>query len=297
MPRFTLAETDAEHKLGAYLHYADASFAGSRPFKAATAAKQEGLLYERYTSREAQQQQDKDSGSAALTSLQTRYLRPVKGTQPPIKTTRMLTLPKVPQPPMRALPNGVPVSRIEHHSARRGARSPPRYGSPQPTQQQQQQDSSPRYGSPSQNIVQSQGTELEAFLAELGSIEALAPQPSQSRLAKPGPSQGGSPGVSGGGASSAAAPGMPLQRMTSTVLKPKSMMPGEGLGGSSAPPAALSAQSVSAAAAALRQKSIAGRAGASRLELLASQPGQTSGKTGEPLLDDAFYSALQDHFR
>ncbi|KAG2482099.1 hypothetical protein HYH03_018955 [Edaphochlamys debaryana] len=104
---------------GAYLSLPDGSFAGSAPLKAAPT--QEGLLFERYNRRER----------ADLPELQLRYLRPPGAIAPP--QPRLLSkVPKPAAPPMRALPNGIPASRLERMSSRRRSRSPPRLYQPQP---------------------------------------------------------------------------------------------------------------------------------------------------------------------
>ncbi|GIL78389.1 hypothetical protein Vretifemale_7804 [Volvox reticuliferus] len=98
---------------GAYLALPDGSFAGSAPLRGVPIT--EGLLFEKYSRK---------SQAVDLPELQLRYIRP--GTVAPREPRPLRPVPRQPPPPTRALPNGIPASRLERLSARRRDRSPPR---------------------------------------------------------------------------------------------------------------------------------------------------------------------------
>ncbi|GFR49099.1 hypothetical protein Agub_g10895 [Astrephomene gubernaculifera] len=100
---------------GAYLALPNGSFAGTAPLRGVPTT--EGLLFERYSRRH--QVED-------LPELQLRYLRPPGAMVPRHQSRPLKRVPRQPQPPARALPNGIPASRLEGLSARRRSHSPPK---------------------------------------------------------------------------------------------------------------------------------------------------------------------------
>ncbi|EFJ50046.1 hypothetical protein VOLCADRAFT_103999 [Volvox carteri f. nagariensis] len=220
-------------------------FAGSPPLRGVPTTG--GLLFERYT---------KKGAATNLPELQRRA-------------------PRQPGPPTRALPNGIPASRLERLSARRRDRSPPRYLQKQLILLEQQLNNNNN-----SNNNNTSGELLRFTGAPISSSADNKPPTSfnihNSSLVG-GPNGKLSAAAAGGsGAADLAAVGDGLLR--SPAL---SSPAGGGFGVNG--PRAMSAPSTMS------------DAGGGALAQYLAVP--TSSASGEPLLDENFYDVLQQHFR
>ncbi|GIL58102.1 hypothetical protein Vafri_12956 [Volvox africanus] len=245
---------------GAYLALPDGSFAGSAPLRGIPTT--EGLLFEKYTRK---------SQAVDLPELQLRYIRP--GIVAPREPRPLRQVPRQPPPPSRALPNGIPASRLERLSARRRDRSPPRLHPQHLLQNLTNPAELLKFtGAPVANIIPGSPGNTSPTGTFSGGNAATAAPP------------GGSMGYGGGSATGLTAVGDGLLR-SSALMNPGPAAPGGG-------PSPGRTRSPGARATSAPSGSEGG-AGTLAQYLAVS----TAGQSGEPLLDENFFEVLQQHFR
>ncbi|GLI66481.1 hypothetical protein VaNZ11_010325 [Volvox africanus] len=241
---------------GAYLALPDGSFAGSAPLRGMPTT--EGLLFEKYTRK---------SQAVDLPELQLRYIRP--GIVAPREPRQLRQVPRQPPPPSRALPNGIPASRLERLSARRRDRSPPRL---------HQQQILQHLDNPAE-LLKFTGAPVASISP--GSPGNTSPTGTFSRGNAPAAAAAGSSAGYGDGL---AAVGDGLLRSASLVTPGPAAPGGGGSPGRTRSPGARAASAPSGPE---------GGAGTLAQYLAVS----TAGQSGEPLLDENFFEVLQQHFR